>query len=180
MKFRRIIVRLLIIIIAITGIKFGVEKYAFPYKYKDVVDEYSKEYNLNPLFVLSIIKAESKFDPDAHSHKNAYGLMQITEDTGKWIADQMGIQNFSGDMLYDENLNIKMGCWYLKNLYEEFGDRDLVISAYNAGRGNVQKWLKDHNYSKNGKDIHNIPFPETENYVKKVNLYYKIYKYLYN
>lgn len=180
MKFRRIVVRLLIIIIAITGIKFGVEKYAFPYKYKNVVDEYSKEYNLNPLFVLSIIKAESKFDPDAHSHKNAYGLMQITEDTGKWIADQMGIQNFSGDMLYDENLNIKMGCWYLKNLYEEFGDRDLVISAYNAGRGNVQKWLKDHNYSKNGKDIHNIPFPETENYVKKVNLYYKIYKYLYN
>lgn len=180
MKFRRIVVRLLIIIIAITGIKFGVEKYAFPYKYKDVVDEYSKEYNLNPLFVLSIIKAESKFDPDAHSHKDAYGLMQITEDTGKWIADQMGIQNFSGDMLYDENLNIKMGCWYLKNLYEEFGDRDLVISAYNAGRGNVQKWLKDHNYSKNGKDIHNIPFPETENYVKKVNLYYKIYKYLYN
>lgn len=180
MKFRRIIVRLLIIIIAITGIKFGVEKYAFPYKYKDAVDKYSKEYNLNPLFVLSIIKAESKFDPDAHSHKNAYGLMQITEDTGKWIADQMGIQNFSSDMLYDENLNIKMGCWYLKNLYEEFGDRDLVISAYNAGRGNVQKWLKDHNYSKNGKDIHNIPFPETKNYVKKVNLYYKIYKYLYN
>lgn len=180
MKFRKIIVRLLIIIIAITGIKFGVEKYAFPYKYKDVVDEYSKEYNLNPLFVLSIIKAESKFDPDAHSHKGAYGLMQITEDTGRWIADQMGIQNFSGDMLYDENLNIKMGCWYLKNLYEEFGNRDLVISAYNAGRGNVQKWLKDHNYSKNGKDIHNIPFPETENYVKKVNLYYKIYKYLYN
>ena len=106
--------------------------------------------------------------------------MQITEDTGKWIADQMGIQNFSGDMLYDENLNIKMGCWYLNNLYQEFGDRDLVISAYNAGRGNVQKWLKDHNYSKNGNDIHNIPFPETENYVKKVNIYYKIYKYLYN
>ncbi len=180
MKFRKIIVRLFIIIIAITGIKFGVEKYAFPYKYKDVVDEYSKEYNLNPLFVLSIIKAESKFNPDAHSHKGAYGLMQITEDTGKWIADQMGIQNFSGDMLYDENLNIKMGCWYLNNLYQEFGDRDLVISAYNAGRGNVQKWLKDHNYSKNGKDIHNIPFPETENYVKKVNIYYKIYKYLYN
>ena len=94
MKFGKIIVRLFIIIIAITGIKFGVEKYAFPYKYKDVVDEYSKEYNLNPLFVLSIIKAESKFNPDAHSHKGAYGLMQITEDTGKWIADQMGIQNF--------------------------------------------------------------------------------------
>lgn len=179
MKFRKIIIRLFIIIIAVAGIKFGVEKYAFPYEYKDIVDEYSKEYNLNPLFVLSIMKAESKFNPDAHSHKGAYGLMQITEDTGKWIAGQMGIENFSDDMLYDEKLNIKMGCWYLKNLYEEFGDRDLVISAYNAGRGNVQKWLKDHNYSKNGKDIHNIPFPETENYVKKVNLYYKIYKYLY-
>lgn len=179
MKFKKVIIWLIIIVVALVGIKFGVKKYAFPYKHKEVIDKYSKEYNLDPLFVLSIIKAESKFNPNAHSHKDAYGLMQITESTGKWIAEQMGMKNYSTDMLYNEETNIKMGCWYLNNLNEEFGDRDLVISAYNAGRGNVNKWLKDQNYSKNGKDIHYIPFPETKNYVDKVNIYYKVYKYLY-
>ena len=180
MKFRRIVVWIIIIFLAFTGIKFGVKKYAFPYKHKEVIDKYSEEYNLDPLFVLSIIKAESKFDKSARSHKDAIGLMQITESTGKWIAGQMGIEDFSSDMLYDENINIKMGCWYLNNLYNEFQNKDLVISAYNAGRGNVNKWLKDNNYSKDGKKIHYIPFPETKNYVDKVNIYYKIYKYLYD
>ncbi|MGG7076862.1 lytic transglycosylase domain-containing protein [Clostridium sardiniense] len=179
MKFKKVIILLIIIVVALVGIKFGVKKYAFPYKHKEVIDKYSKEYNLDPLFVLSIIKAESKFNPNAHSHKDAYGLMQITESTGKWIAEQMEMKNYSTDMLYNEETNIKMGCWYLNNLNKEFGDRDLVISAYNAGRGNVNKWLKDQNYSKNGKDIHYIPFPETKNYVDKVNIYYKVYKYLY-
>ncbi|GAA0070614.1 lytic transglycosylase domain-containing protein [Clostridium sardiniense] len=179
MKFKKVIIWLIIIVVALLGIKFGVKKYAFPYKHKEVIDKYSKEYNLDPLFVLSIIKAESKFNPNAHSHKDAFGLMQITESTGKWIAEQMGMKNYSTDMLYNEETNIKMGCWYLNNLNDEFGDRDLVISAYNAGRGNVNKWLKDQNYSKNGKDIHYIPFPETKNYVDKVNIYYKVYKYLY-
>ncbi len=179
MKFKKVIIWLFVIIVAVVGVKFGVKKYAFPYKHKEVIDKYSKEYNLDPLFVLSIIKAESKFNPNAHSHKDAYGLMQITESTGKWIAEQMKMKNFSTDMLYNEETNIKMGCWYLNNLNEEFGNKDLVISAYNAGRGNVKKWLNDHNYSKDGKDIHYIPFPETKNYVEKVNIYYKIYKYLY-
>ncbi|MGG7097703.1 lytic transglycosylase domain-containing protein [Clostridium sardiniense] len=179
MKFKKVIIWLIIIVVALLGIKFGVKKYAFPYKHKEVIDKYSKEYNLDPLFVLSIIKAESKFNPNAHSHKDAFGLMQITESTGKWIAEQMGMKNYSTDMLYNEETNIKMGCWYLNNLNDEFRDRDLVISAYNAGRGNVNKWLKDQNYSKNGKDIHYIPFPETKNYVDKVNIYYKVYKYLY-
>lgn len=180
MKLKRIIICLLVIVIAALGIKVGFKKYAFPYKHKDIINEYSKEYNLDPLFVLSIIKAESNFNSNAHSHKDAVGLMQITGETGKWIAGQMGIKNYSTSMLYNEETNIKMGCWYLNNLYKEFKDKNLVISAYNAGRGNVNKWLNDQNYSKDGKAIHYIPFPETKNYVERVNIYYKVYKYLYN
>ncbi|MGL4572374.1 MAG: lytic transglycosylase domain-containing protein [Clostridium sp.] len=179
MKLKKIVIWIIVIFIAVTGVKIGVKKYAFPYKHKEIVDKYSKEYNLDPLFVLSIIKAESKFNSNARSHKDAVGLMQITDSTGEWIAEQMGIKNYSSDMLYDESTNVKMGCWYLNNLYKEFNDKDLVISAYNAGRGNVNKWLKDNNYSKDGKNIHYIPFPETKNYVDKVNVYYKVYKYLY-
>ncbi|MBP1888903.1 soluble lytic murein transglycosylase [Clostridium moniliforme] len=180
MKFKKIIICLMVIVIAFLGIKVGLKKYVFPYKHKNIINEYSKKYNLDPLFVLSIIKAESKFNSNAHSHKDAVGLMQITGETGKWIAGEMGIKNYSTNMLYNEEINIKMGCWYLNNLYKEFKDKDLVISAYNAGRGNVNKWLNDQNYSKDGKAIHYIPFPETKNYVEKVNIYYKIYKYLYN
>ena len=180
MKLKKIILWLFVIVVALVGIKYYVQRYAFPYKHEDVINKYSKEYNLDPLFVLSIIKAESKFDSNAKSHKDDYGLMQITDSTGEWIASQMKIKNFSENMLYDEETNIKMGCWYLNNLYKEFGDKDLVIAAYNAGRGNVNKWLKDNEYSKDGENIHYIPFPETKNYVDKVNIYYKIYKYLYS
>ena len=180
MKFRRIVVWIIIIFLAFTGIKFGVKKYAFPYKHKEVIDKYSEEYNLDPLFVLSIIKAESKFDKSARSHKDAIGLMQITESTGKWIAGQMGIKDFSSDMLYDENMNIKMGCWYLNNLHKEFGDWDLVIAAYNAGRGRVQEWLNSAEHSDDGKNLTYIPFKETDKYVKKVNVYYNIYRSLYS
>ena len=72
-----------------------------------------------------------------------------------------------------------MGCWYLNNLKQEFGDMDLVLAAYNAGRGNVNNWLKDYQYSDDGIELKEIPFKETREYVVKVNLSYMIYKYLY-
>jgi soluble lytic murein transglycosylase len=153
----------------------------FPYKYQEYVDMYSKEYNLDPLFVLSVMKTESKFDDNAHSHKNAVGLMQITVETGEWAANEMGYTTFSKDDLYDEQYNIRMGCWYLRWLGDMFNnDRDLMVAAYNAGPTNVQNWLKDKNYSSNGKNIEYIPFGETKKYVDKVNTYYSVYEYLYS
>ena len=74
-----------------------------------------------------------------------------------------------------------MGCWYLNNLSKEFnGDTELILAAYNGGRGNVNKWLSNGEYSKDGKALHKIPFKETEEYVRKVKFSYNIYKYLYN
>ena len=70
-----------------------------------------------------------------HSHKNAVGLMQITVETGEWAAKEMGYSTFSKDDLYDEEYNIRMGCWYLRRLNDTFdGDLDLTIAAYNAGQ----------------------------------------------
>lgn len=181
MKFKKIIIAIIIIVVGLllSG-KWILKNYVFPYKYASAVNTYSKEYNLDPLFVLSVIKAESKFNPEAKSNKDAIGLMQITPSTGNWIAGQMGKKDFKTEDLYNENVNIEMGCWYLNNLSKEFnGNRELVISAYNAGRGNVNKWLKNEEYSKDGKNIHIIPFKETKNYVDKINLYDKIYNKLY-
>lgn len=179
MKLRRILVVLIVLVGIILGAKYVAKQYIFPYNYKDYVDKYSKENNLDPLFVLSVIKAESDFNPNATSNKKACGLMQITEETGKDIAKKMGINNFNTKDLYNPEINIKMGTWYLKDLYKEFKDWDLVISAYNAGRGNVNKWLEDERYSKDGVNVTKIPFKETDSYVEKVNFYYKIYSKLY-
>ena len=182
MKFLRYVFCLLIILLAVVvGSRYVVKEKFCPYKYQEYVDMYSKEYNLDPLFVLSVMKTESKFDDNAHSHKNAVGLMQITVETGEWAANEMGYTTFSKDDLYDEQYNIRMGCWYLRWLGDMFdNDRDLMVAAYNAGPTNVQNWLKDKNYSSNGKNIEYIPFGETKKYVDKVNTYYSVYEYLYS
>ena len=179
MKFKKVVIWLIIFTATLFGINYLVRTYLFPFKHEAVIEKYSKEYNLDPYLVLSVIKAESKFKSDAESHKGAMGLMQITGDTGKWIAEQMKLSDYNEEKLYDEEYNIKMGCWYLDNLRDEFGDKDLFVAAYNAGRGNVKKWLVNTEYSKDGKKLDYIPYKETKKYVDRVNTYFKIYKFLY-
>lgn len=186
MKFIRKIFCTLIFLVALiiaigVGSRYIVKEKFFPYKYKEYVDTYSAQYSLDPLFVLAVIKTESKFDDNAHSHKNAVGLMQITVETGEWAAKEMGYSTFSKDDLYDEEYNIRMGCWYLRRLNDIFDkDLDLTIAAYNAGPTNVQTWLDNEKYSSDGKSIDYIPFGETKKYVDKVNTYYYVYQYLYS
>lgn len=179
MKLKKFIILLVIVIAAYFGGRVIVKDYLFPFKHKEIITEYSERYNIDPYMVLAVIKAESKFNPGAESHKGAVGLMQITGDTAQWIAEQMGLNDYSQEKLYEEEYNIKMGCWYLNNLREEFGNMDTVIAAYNAGRGRVNQWLNDSQYSKDGKTLEYIPFKETKKYVDRVNTYYKIYKAIY-
>lgn len=182
MRFKKSIMGLIafiLLIIIVFVAKQFLKIYVFPIKHEKFIMEYSKQYNLDPYLVLSVIKAESKFDSDAKSHKDAVGLMQITPDTASWVAHEMELTDFNQDKLYDEEYNIRMGCWYLNNLRTEFQDSDLVIAAYNAGRGRVNEWLKDQSYSKDGKKLDYIPYKETKKYVDRVNVYYQIYKILY-
>lgn len=155
-------------------------KMMYPIKYYSYIEKYSVMYDLDKYLVMSVIKAESNFNEKATSVKDARGLMQITPSTGNWIAEQMNLVEFSPDKLYDPEQNIFMGCWYLDNLRKEFDDNYvLILSAYNAGRGNVNKWLQNSEFSKDGKNLDYIPFKETELYIKKINLNYNIYKTLY-
>lgn len=151
----------------------------FPLKYRELVSLYSEQFSLDPYLVLAVIKAESNFKPQAISHKNARGLMQITEKTGKWGAETLNLGNYSKEKLDDPTVNINIGCWYLSVLYKEFGDTDLVLAAYNGGSGNVSQWLKDSSLSADGKRLDKIPFKETDKYLKRVKNYYEIYKRLY-
>jgi len=129
--------------------------------------------------VAAIIYVESRFEPSACSSKDAMGLMQITPNTGKWIASRLGIEKYDDKMLLDPQTNIEFGIWYLDDLRKEFkGDIQLLLAAYNAGRGNVKQWV-DSGLIKNGSDASAIPFAETRNYINKVMEAYEHYKKLY-
>lgn len=152
----------------------------YPIGYKDMIVKYSKEYEIDPFLVASLINIESKYNKNAISKKDAKGLMQISEQTGKWAAEVLGIKDYNEDMLYDPETNIKIGTWYLNRLCKEFnGNLDLVLASYNAGSGNVSKWLKDDEYSNDGENLSHIPFKETEEYVKRIKDSYKIYSKVY-
>lgn len=181
MKFlRRIVLLILFIVILLIGIR-NITKYFHPIKYQNSVMKYSEVYKLDPYLVFAIIKAESNFNEFAQSNKGARGLMQITPPTAKWAAELMGKIDYTDDFLFRPQFNIEMGCWYLNDLRKEFGNNNkLILAAYNGGRGNVKKWLSDESYSRNGKELHNIPFGETDKYIKKVEVNYNIYKYLYD
>lgn len=148
----------------------------FPLEYEETVMKCSEEYGVDPALICGVIATESRFDADAQSEKGAIGLMQIMPETGKWIAGKLGIKEFSEEMLTEPAVNIEMGIWYLNYLEKRFdGEADTVIAAYNAGHGNVEKWLKDAQYSSDGRTLSEIPFEETRNYVKRVNRAYEIY-----
>lgn len=148
----------------------------YPTKYKEAVDKYSAEFNVDRSLIYSIMKNESGFSETAVSHKNAVGLMQITPETAEWIAEKINVTDYS---LADPEDNIRFSCWYIEYLCRNFGSLETAVAAYNAGEGNVKKWLNDARYSTDGKNLSAIPFGETEKYVVNVMSAYNIYNKLY-
>lgn len=175
----------MLIILSVFIILFGsllvekdtINKLIYPKGYSEYVQKSAKEFNLEENLVYSIIKAESKFKKSAISHKGAKGLMQISDITRDWAKEELDLKEID---IYDPEINIRIGCWYINKLYKEFGNLDLVIAAYNGGSGNVRKWLDNNDYSKDGKRLHNIPFKETSNYVEKVKKNYDKYNKIYS
>ncbi len=169
-----------VVLILYLGSAKAILKLFYPLKYQEEVYRYSERFNLDPLLVFSIIKVESSFDRYAVSQKGAKGLMQITDRTGAWAAETLDIKDYSAVNLFDPNINIQIGCWYLDRLRMEFkGNMRLAITAYNGGSGRVQEWLKDRELSSDGKSLDKIPFPETEKYMERVSREYKIISYIY-
>ena len=145
-------------------------------QYRQTVEYYAAVNRLDPALVMAVIKTESNFDPEAISHAEAYGLMQITEETLKWAIYREGKgETYTTEDLLDPKINIRYGCLILSLLMDEFQDPATALSAYNAGRGNTLKWLKDSRYSKDGKTIQTTPFQETNQYIEKVLKYREKY-----
>lgn len=151
-----------------------------PVKYKDEIIEFCNALNLNPAIVASVINVESSYDKNAVSNKNAIGLMQIKLSTAEYVSNIYKLEKVNKQKLFEPKTNIKFGCYYLKYLSEKFDNIYTILASYNAGETRVRTWLSNENYSKDKKTLINIPYEETENYIKKlknnINFYKKAYK----
>lgn len=174
---------LFIFIVFLILFKDSILKIFYPKKYEEIVSLYAEEYNVNENLIYAVIKAESDFDENAVSNKNALGLMQIMEDTAKDIAKKNNIkvdENNARQDILDINNNINIGTKYLATLLEKYQNTELALAAYNAGTGNVDNWIEKKILKEDGSNIENIPYKETNNYVRIILQNYKIYKMLYD
>jgi len=155
------------------------EKRTYKLQYPEEIAQYSEQYKLDPYLVAAVIHCESANRADAVSGAGAMGLMQLMPDTGEWIAGKLSIKNYEDDLLLQPETSIRMGCWYLRFLLDRYGgDQSAALAAYNAGHGNVDKWINDPAVSQDGRLV-NIPYAETKQYVEKVHRAYEKYKALY-
>lgn len=181
-KHRRMVALLLVLIAALVIFQGRVTwlKITHPLKYETAIRNYAAEYQLDPLLVAAVINVESKFNPAAESPKGAKGLMQLLDETALWGAENSGLTSFTPEQLFVPETNIRLGCWYLARLINQYkGNQALALAAYNGGSGNVAKWLQDPALSQDGKTLEVIPFPETEAYVERVLKQYARYQELY-
>lgn len=157
-----------------------VYKMRYPLSHEVLVEKYALSNKIDKYLIYSIIRAESFYDENAISSKGACGLMQITPDTANWIAEKMGLEDFSQEDLFEPEKNIMMGVWYFKYLLDRFGgDLRVAIAAYNAGPTNASKWLLREDLSSDGKTLDEIPFEETRKYEQKIMNSYEMYKKIY-
>ncbi len=172
-----ITITILLLLLAIYILK----TFVYPLKHFDIITKEAAENNLDPYLVISIIKTESSFNKYATSNKQAKGLMQIMDSTASDVNEKLETKLDESD-IYNENVNIALGCNYFSSLVNKYnGNIYLAICAYNAGMGNVDKWIEEGIVSKDlnkYKDI-DIPFSQTKNYLYKVITTYKTYRFLY-
>lgn len=183
-KGLRYVLLLLLVIVAALAFFAGPElldrgeRMLYPTAYAELVEREAEEFSLTPSLVYAVIRTESHFDPDAQSHAGAQGLMQLTPDTFQWVASLYPPENGGEDIL-DPVDNIHCGCALLRLLLDQFGTLDVSLCAYNAGMGNVSGWLAEGKYSSDGENLHTIPYPETDSYVKKVKAAMQRYQEIY-
>ena len=167
----KVIISLVIIVIFI-GLCQVANKYfqrtVYPRDFNEYVEKYSSEFSVPEYVIYSVIKVESDFDKDAESEKGACGLMQLMTETYQWLTD---VKNEKAGEILDPEENIKYGTYYLSMLYEKYQSWTYTFCAYNAGTGNVDKWLKEEPFE--------IQFLETKYYVNKLEVVTDKYLSLY-
>jgi soluble lytic murein transglycosylase len=147
------------------------ERIRYPLHYEQIVRGHARNYDLDPALLAAVIYQESKFHADAKSSSGAIGLMQLTPQTAEGIAIRTGGTHFRLSDLYDPEINVRYGSWYLRHLLDKYGDERDALAAYNAGQQNVDEWRAE------GKGIQ---FPETRAYVQRVEHLKHVYARAYD
>jgi len=156
------------------------QRLIYPVYFADLVITEAAKRGFDPLLFLCLIRQESMFEHYAFSSAQARGLTQVMPATGRYIAESLGRANFQNQDLYKPYVSIEFGAWYLASQLRYF-DNDilLALAAYNAGPGNVDSWLSDDTKYDIDLFVEDIPFLQTETYVKKLYQYYEVYKAIY-
>ncbi|MEB3173628.1 MAG: transglycosylase SLT domain-containing protein [Cyanobacteriota bacterium] len=138
----------------------------FPFPYQELIFEWSKKRNLNPFLVTALIRQESRFEKEIRSPVGATGLMQVMPSTAEWIAPQIDLKDYA---LTDPEDNVNMGTWYFDHTHDTYKNNSaLAVASYNAGPGNVSKWLSQFEGQDPDWFVEQIPFAETKGYVESV------------
>lgn len=169
-----VFILIIILLFAVFKIQNNLLKIIYPKKYEEYVSKYAEEYNIEENLIYAVIKAESNFDENAVSNKEAQGLMQLMNTTANEVAQKVNIE-ITGDMIKEPEYNIMLGTKYLSMMVDKYNNIELALTAYNAGSGTVDKWISEGILKEDGTDIENIPYKETNNYVRKILRDYKIY-----
>jgi len=154
----------------------------YPLRYEEQIVANAERFDLEPWHVAAVVRCESSFNPKATSEVGAMGLMQIMPDTGLWLAGKFDEEeSFSEEQLYQPEVNLKYGCWFLGWLMDRYeGDRTLATAAFHAGHRTVDEWLEDPAVSPDGKTLVNIPYSTTRTYVQRVTDACEAYQELYD
>jgi soluble lytic murein transglycosylase len=136
----------------------------YPLEYEQIVEGHARNYDLDPALLAAVIYQESKFDADARSRSGAIGLMQLMPGTAKGIAQRTGGRRFRLADLYDPEINVRYGSWYLRHLLDKYGTLEEALAAYNGGQGNVDRGIR---------------YPETREYVDHVLELREVYRRAY-
>lgn len=145
-----------------------VQQVIFPIDYVPLIKRYTAQHDLDPFVVAALIGQESSYVADVKSPANAWGLMQILPSTGRQLARAEGIRPFRTSMLTNPETNIRLGTRYFARLIDNLGGTPFALAGYNAGAGRVIRWKADRGPLEQAEFIDDIPFPETQMYVKKI------------
>ena len=152
----------------------------FPVDYWPLLQRYASDRGLDPYVVAALVAQESNFDPIVVSHANAYGLMQILPSTGRSYARKLGVKPFSTNRLKEAETNVRLGTQIFADDIRKFGGVHFALAAYNAGGRRVFAWRREKGDLPQDEFIDDIPFPETQNYVKRILGTAEDYRYLYS
>jgi soluble lytic murein transglycosylase len=154
-------------VLLVFGVRWFITQY-YPLRYREAIFAYAQENRLDPYLVAAVIRTESKFRPGATSPQGARGLMQLMPETAAEIAQQMKLP-YDPQLLHIPEYNIRLGCFYLAQLRDQFdGNTVLALAAYNGGQSNVKRWLRENRWTGEFATIQQIPFDETRLYVAHV------------